>query len=211
MDYNSFITHITKLKKQTLGGEESQFKLAPALRKNLSNAHIDKLNPREAAVVSLFYPNQFEKIQFLLMLRADYNGAHSAQISFPGGKKELHDPTLYHTALREAREEMNIDEEKVSLIRALTPTYVPPSNFRVYPFLCYLEETPKLVPNNEVAAIIEVPLSDLLSDSVLINKRLTTSYMKEVEVPCFKLNGYTVWGATAMILSEIKDLFHSVL
>ncbi|MCK5678858.1 MAG: coenzyme A pyrophosphatase, partial [Flavobacteriaceae bacterium] len=73
-------------------------------------------------------------------------------------------------------------------------------------FLGILNYTPKFTFNHEVEKVIEVKLSDLLNDESITIKNLSTSYMKNIDVPCYKLNNYTVWGATAMMLSEIKDL-----
>ncbi|RPD98644.1 CoA pyrophosphatase [Aureibaculum marinum] len=207
MDFNSFLSQINKLKKIPLGGIESQFKMAPELRKNFSSEDIQERNPKESAVLALFYPDKTNTTKILLMLRSNYKGVHSAQISFPGGKKEDTDNSLLETALRETKEEIGIDKKEITIIREITKTYIPPSNFWVYPFVGYTNKVPSFVSNYEVETLIEVPISDLIDDRSLGLKNLSTSYMKNIDVPCFKLNSYIVWGATAMILSEIKDLF----
>ena len=210
MDFDYFLTHIYKLKQLPLGGLESQFKMAPALRKKFTLKDIEDQNPKESAVLALFYPDQYQKTQFLLMLRASYNGVHSAQISFPGGKKDKYDKVLISTALRETEEEIGVSKNEITIIRELTKTYIPPSNFYVTPFVGIIEKTPAFITNDEVEKLIEVPLHELLDDEFLTSKNISTSYMKNIDVPCFKLNNYTVWGATAMMLSEIKDLIKSM-
>ncbi|MET2985258.1 NUDIX hydrolase [Aureibaculum conchae] len=206
MDFNSFLTQINKLQKMPLGGQESQFKMAPELRKQFSLKDIKDKNPRESAVLALFYPDSNYSTRVLMTERSNYKGVHSAQISFPGGKKDKNDRGLIYTALRETEEEVGVDKDNVTVIRELSKTYIPPSNFWVYPFVGYTDKTPYFIKNYEVESIIEVLVSDLIDDNSLSTKNLTTSYMKNIDVPCFKLNGYIVWGATAMILSEIKDL-----
>ncbi len=206
MDFNSFLTQINQLKKSPLGGLESQFKMAPELRKNYSLKDIENRNPRASAVLVLFYPDEENNTRVLLMLRSNYKGVHSAQISFPGGKNEKADGNLTATALRETEEEIGIDKNDINIIREITKTYIPPSNFWVHPFVGYYDKTPLFTTNYEVEVLIEVLVSDLLDDKFISTKNLTTSYMENIDVPCFKLNSYIVWGATAMILSEIKDL-----
>jgi 8-oxo-dGTP pyrophosphatase MutT (NUDIX family) len=206
MDFNSFLTHISGLTNVPLGGMDSQFKMAPAIRKNFDLKSIIKPNAKSAATLALFYPNKKNETCFLLTQRAIYDGTHSAQISFPGGKTEKNDLNLEFTALRETFEETAVEMNDISIYRELTKTYVPPSNFWVTPFMGTIEYRPNFTANNEVSAFIEVRLKDILDDSSIIIKNMSTSYMKNVDVPCFKLNDYIVWGATAMILSEIKDL-----
>jgi len=150
------------------------------------------------------------KTKFVLMLRSNYKGVHSSQISFPGGKKEKADNNLKYTALRETEEEIGVLKTDITIIRELTKTYIPPSNFWVTPFIGFVQATPTFTTNYEVEKIIEISISDLIDEKSLSYKNLTTSYMKNIDVPCFKLNNYTVWGATAMILSEIKDLLKLV-
>lgn len=206
MDFNSFLTHISGLTNVPLGGMDSQFKMAPAIRKNVDLKSFIKPNAKSAATLALFYPNKKNETCFLLTQRAIYDGTHSAQISFPGGKTEKNDPNLEFTALRETFEETAVVMNDISIYRELTKTYIPPSNFWVTPFMGTIEYRPNFTANNEVSAFIEVRLKDILDDSSIIVKNMSTSYMKNVDVPCFKLNDYIVWGATAMILSEIKDL-----
>jgi 8-oxo-dGTP pyrophosphatase MutT (NUDIX family) len=210
MDFNFFLTHISKLKQLPLGGLESQFKMTPELRKKYSIKGIEAKNPKESAVLALFYPDKDFNTKILLMLRASYNGVHSAQISLPGGKKEKNDINLQFTALRETEEEIGVLKNEITIIRELTKTYIPPSNFWVTPFMGVLKKTPVFKTNDEVEKLIEVSLVDILDENSLSSKNLTTSYMQNIDVPCFKLNNYVVWGATAMMLSEIKDLLKLV-
>ncbi|MCI2228020.1 CoA pyrophosphatase [Polaribacter sp. MSW13] len=201
-----FKNKIDELKSLNLGGLDAQFKLAPKLRLQYSQEKITARMPKKAAVLSLFYPNSKNEMCFLLTLRASYKGTHSAQISFPGGKIEKNDRNLEDTALRETFEEVGIEASSVTIIRELTDVYIPPSNFLATPFMGYVEEKPNLILNHEVAEVIEVSLKDLLNDKNITSVSMTTSYMKEVDVPCFKFHNYIVWGATAMMLSEIKEL-----
>jgi len=210
MDFNYFLTHIYKIKELPLGGLDSQFKLAPELRKQFSKKDIESQNPKESAVLALFYPDIDQNTNILLMLRASYNGVHSAQISFPGGKKDKNDTNLEFTALRETEEEIGISKNRITIVRELTKTYIPPSNFWVTPYIGVYNSTPTFSINHEVEKLIEVPIIELLDENLLRTKNVTTSYMKNVDVPYFKLNNYTVWGATAMMLSEIKDLLKSL-
>ncbi len=210
MDFNFFLTHISKLKELPLGGLQSQFKMVPELRKKYSLKDIEAKKPKESAVLALFYPDRDYNTKILLMLRASYNGVHSAQISLPGGKKEKNDINLQFTALRETEEEIGVSKTDITIIRELTKTYIPPSNFWVTPFMGILEKTPIFKTNDEVEKLIEVSLIDVLDENSLSSKNLTTTYMENIDVPCFKLNNYIVWGATAMMLSEIKDLLKLV-
>ena len=207
MTFSDFTNQLEEIQKKPLGGLISQFKLAPKLRTQFSQELIDSKNPKKAAVLALFYPDKNNKTCLLLTQRASYKGSHSAQVSFPGGKIDQKDSNLKETALRETLEEVGVISEEIKIIRQLSDSYIPPSNFLVAPFIGVINKKPVFKPNYEVANIIEVLISDLLNDNNLTSTEMETSYMKNIEVPCFKLNGYIVWGATAMMLSEIKDLF----
>ncbi len=209
MNFNQFQQNIPTIKNARLGGLEAQFRLAPEIRKRYSDDMIKANNPKISAVLALFYPDVNNETRFLLTLRASYNGTHSAQISFPGGKKEKNDLNLEQTALRETFEEAGINPKNVEILKQMTDAYIPPSNFLVTPYIAVSNSTPIFKPNDEVETIIEVKLADLLDDQNVVIHNMTTSYMKDIDVPCFKLNNYIVWGATAMVLSEIKQLFDS--
>lgn len=206
MKFSQFRNKIAALQVANLGGLNEQFRLAPSLRLKYDVDKIKASNPRKAAVLGLFYPNKKEETTFLLIERASYKGTHSAQISFPGGKKDASDRSLQETALRETFEEVGVVPKSIKIIRELTDVYIPPSNFLATPFIAFVEKKPEFIINYEVKNTIEVLLEDLLNESSLTTVNLTTSYMENTNVPCFKLNGYVVWGATAMILSEIKEL-----
>ena len=206
MKFNHFKNKIPTYVTKALGGLDAQFKLAPELRLKYNTDKIKANNPRLASVLVLFYPNENNEITFLLTERASYKGTHSAQISFPGGKVDITDINMEATALREALEEVGVHVMPTQVFKEITPVYIPPSNFLATPFLAFVSEKPKFRINYEVENTIEVLLEDLLNEGSLSKVNLTTSYMHNVDVPCFKLNGYVVWGATAMMLSEIKEL-----
>ncbi len=206
MNFNLFLSKIHQLKNAKLGGLDAQFRLAPKMRLRYSSEKIKANQPKKAAVLALFYPNKENETCFLLTLRASYNGTHSAQISFPGGKIENTDKNLEATALRETFEEVGIHHNDITILREITDVYIPPSNFLATPFIGYTNQKPTLKTNDEVAETIEILLQDLLDDNSITTINITTSYADNIEVPCFKLNDYIVWGATAMMLNEIKEL-----
>ncbi len=161
--------------------------------------------------MALFYPAKDQTTRILLILRKTYKGVHSNQVGFPGGKLESDDADLLSAALRETYEEVGVLGDEVKVIKSLTRVYIPPSNFWVQPYIGMMHTTPqfKLQPE-EVERIIEVPVSEVLDETTVFYETLTTSYATDIEVPAFNLNGYTVWGATAMMLSEIKELLKQI-
>ncbi|AYN67130.1 CoA pyrophosphatase [Euzebyella marina] len=214
MKFDEFSLRIPKIKNLPLPGEASHLKMAPQFRiEELRKARQKAKNSKKAGVMALFYPGANEETHFLLILRKSHpKDVHSNQVGFPGGKLEKNDVDLAHTALRETQEEVGVDPNEIEIVRPLSEIYIPPSNFEVYPFLGLYAKPASFIPQvTEVAALVEVPLSQFLSDDVIFTQKLSTSYAKNVNVPAFKLNGYTVWGATSMMLSEIKILLHQVL
>ena len=213
MDFDFFEQQISKIKDLPLPGEASQYKMAPQERiEDLKRINLNTKNPRKAAVMALFYPASNRTTNLLLILRKTYKGVHSNQVGFPGGKVEKADNGLLTTALRETQEEVGIEQNDITVIKELTNIFIPPSNFIVQPYLgLYKNPKPFIKQDDEVEMILEVPLFDFMDESRIVKKRLSTSYAVDIEVPAFKLNGYIVWGATAMMLSEIKELLKQVL
>ena len=180
--------------------------------KELENLDIAQKKPKWAAVMAVFYSGPEKQTQFVLILRKTYKGVHSNQVGFPGGRVEVEDQDLAATALRETEEEVGIPRDEVEVLRELTKLYIPPSNFWVQQYIGVMRTTPKLIPQEtEVEAVLEITLEDFLSDSCLTTETLSTSYATNIEVPAFLLNGHVVWGATAMMLSEMKEILKQAL
>ena len=207
MNFSEFEKRIVKVKKMELPGEAIQFKMAPVERlKELKEQARLKQSARKAGVMALFYPSKANETHLILILRKTYKGVHSAQVGFPGGKVEK------EAALRETEEEVGVPRKVITVLKQLTEIYIPPSNFFVQPFLGLTGNTPTFIPQDEeVEALIEVPLSLFMDDSTLITKKITTSYATNIDVPAFLLNDHVVWGATAMMLSEVRELLKQAL
>lgn len=206
MQHSHFLNLSELIKETKLGGVKDQSLMVPAER-ILELAKITKVKTsKKAAVLALFYPNKAGKTCLALTLRPQYNGTHSAQVSFPGGKYEETDKNLTETALRETYEEIGIEKAEIEILREITDVYIPPSNFLVTPYIGITENTPRFKNNYEVEELIEVSLSDLLDDTCMGKKNKKTFYAEKVEVPYYLFNNHVVWGATAMIISEIKEL-----
>jgi 8-oxo-dGTP pyrophosphatase MutT (NUDIX family) len=213
MNFNDFSKQVVKIKNLPLPGEEAHFKMVPLFREKLIKEKKQlSIAPKRAGVMALFYPDNLAQTNLLLILRKTYKGVHSNQIGFPGGKTELSDKDLLQTALRETNEEVGVAEEAIDVLKKLTDVYIPPSNFLVTPFMgMYKKPKPFIIQESEVEALVEVNLTDFLNDANLIEQELSTSYAKNVRVPAFNLNNQVVWGATAMMLSEIRVLLNEVL
>lgn len=201
------VNQITSALNQGLPGWDAQSKMINFDRPKASDAHLHAPETRKSAVLSLLYPKD-GVLHTVLMLRNTYDGHHSGQISFPGGKQELEDKSLWHTALREAEEEVGLPPQDVHLLGALTHVYIPPSRFLVHPYLAYTDKTPKFIANpTEVKKIIEVPLSLFMQEDIIQTKSMQiASVSLPLRVKYYDVYGETVWGATAMMISELIDL-----
>lgn len=159
--------------------------------------------PKKSGVLLLFYPDQ-GAVYFPLIKRPQYPGVHSGQVGFPGGKMEPSDPDILFTALREAEEEIGINASKVEVLGRLTDLYIPASNFLVSPVVGFVPEKPSFVPEQrEVARIIVTEVISLFHPEVRKQTRLAVGGGMYLDTPYFAVEGEVVWGATAMILSEL--------
>ncbi len=211
MDFQDFLNSIPQLTVAKLPAHKAHLLMAPSDRKFIIESQNIKNNPKTAAVLMLLYPKS-DKTHLALIVRNSYEGVHSDQIAFPGGKFEEEDKNLEFTALRETHEEIGIDPKNIKIIRPFTHLYIPPSNFWVYPFLGFSKTELVFTPDpSEVAAIIEFPLLELLNDEIVQNQKITTSYLVDIEIPVFKINQHIVWGATAMMMSELKEVLKKSL
>ncbi len=184
----------------------AQRRMAPQSRPFVS----DGSNPRLAGVLVLLYPDAQACLQFVLIQRTEYPGVHSGQISLPGGRREG-DEALQQTALREAEEEVGVPAADVEVLGKLASLYVPPSDFDIHPIVGYFPAHPTWRPEkSEVAEIIEVPLDLLLDDSV---KEQETLNRDGVPIPIlfYRVGRHKVWGATAIILSELEIRLRTAL
>ena len=213
MDFREFEKRIVKVTKMELPGETVQMKMAPAERlRELKEEIIQVKNAKQAGVMVLFYPTLEQQTNLILILRKTYKGVHSAQVGFPGGKIESIDNSIQDAALRETEEEVGVPRNDISIIKKLTEIYIPPSNFFVQPFLGITQNSPNFIPEEkEVESIIEVNLNDFMDNKCITSRIITTSYAVDLEVPAFHLNGHIVWGATAMMLNEVRELISKVL
>ena len=213
MNFNQFLNSISKIENIPLPAEASQFKMSPPFRLKLQELQKDKINQaKKAGVMALFYPDRKMQTKLVLILRKTYKGVHSAQVGFPGGKLEEEDFSIQDAALRETYEEIGVSIQSIKVLKEMTQVYIPPSNFFVQPYIGITKETPRFIKqDDEVEDIIEVTLNDFLDDTNIIIERVSTSYKVNVDVPAFKLNDHVVWGATAMMLSEIKDLLKEMI
>ena len=189
-----------------LPGEKAQNLMAPSIRYT-GNGIPDRSLARDSSVLILLYPH-FLRLYIPFIQRPDYQGAHGGQISLPGGKCESCDSNNWETALRETREELGIETSDVEYLGVLTPLYIPNSNFIVHPYVGYLPRQPIFNPSPfEVKKVLEFSIQTLFRDANsqnLVTKRVNGH---EIQAPCFESEGSKVWGATAMILSELNVIF----
>ena len=212
MHFNDFLLQAPKVLNVELPAANAHRKMVPPNREELiKNTNFSIITPKKAAVLMLFYPKN-SLTHLALILRTSYNGVHSSQIAFPGGKIEPDDVDLEQTAIRETHEEIGVHPSNIVVVRAFTEVYIPPSNYMVHPFFGYSpNELEFQLQEDEVAGIVELPLTDFLDDKILVTNRMKTSYAGAIDVPGFQVAEHFIWGATAMMLSELKETLKLVL
>lgn len=191
-----------------LPGEEVQMRMAPPERSRFSEfSPALEIHHRAGVLVGLVpYPEDPAQAAVLLIERAHGPDVHAGQIAFPGGKQESGE-TLFRTALRESEEEIGVPASAWKAVGELSPLFIPPSRFLVHPFVFYMHSVPEFQPNSmEVNQVLIVPLSHLRSDDSKGHGRFHTAGGRIVEAPYFRWEEKRIWGATAMMLSELIAL-----
>ena len=205
MNFNITISLLKKRLTLPLPGSNAHIEMLPQNRPIDFNS-LKNTSFRDSGVALILYSKN-NAAYSVLIERATYNGVHSGQISLPGGKKEETDIDLTETALRETEEEIGIKKNSIEILGSLSELYIPPSSFRVLPIVGCLKEHPIFeIEEKEVAHIIEYDIEMLLNQSFDKTKEFKGANYA-IEAPYFDINGYSVWGATAMILNEFKKLF----
>ncbi len=203
-NFNQFITQLeVKLQGQLLG-KVAHSRLMPVTRRKFPVSP-DLSRAKPSSVLILFYPHD-DQPNIVFIQRPQYDGVHSGQIAFPGGKTEASDSSMQHTALRETGEEIGVNIDDVEVIGKLSQLYIPPSNFLVEPFVGYLNYKPEFVPEaKEVSEIFTVSLDELMDEKSFQQQVIDVLGLK-YNVPCFYVQQKIIWGATSMILNELLEV-----
>lgn len=206
----SIIDKLEARLKRKLPGIDAQLNMASDVRYRFIMEDNKDRKPRQSSVLILLYPHN-NNINVVLIQRPEYEGVHSGQISFPGGQKEESDKSKVETALREASEEIGIDINKVKIIGMLTDLYIPPSNYLVAPVIGFVEKRPEFIPQVlEVKGIIETPLEVFTNIENKKSKVMKLANGITFTTPYYDVHGHVVWGATAMIISELESILYDM-
>ncbi|MCE6989278.1 CoA pyrophosphatase [Dyadobacter sp. CY323] len=204
--FSTFTEQLTKKLTFPLPGESAHQVMQASSRLRLTFK--PNARTRKSAILILFYPHKNE-IYFPLILRPAYDGVHSGQVAFPGGRYELTDKDLVQTALREAQEEIGLRLNDVKILGCLTELFIPASNFYVLPVIAAMPYRPDYYPDpREVEEIFEIKLEDI-SDSDIIGSSDIQVRGEQVHAPHYMVQGYKIWGATAMMISELLTVLNA--
>lgn len=210
MSNYQFIDLIKNTLATNLPGEEAHLPLLPLGRRTGLQEINQNSNARKSAVaVNLFYDQTWKSV---LIQRPIYRGHHSGQICLPGGSIEPQDKELLFTAIRECEEETGVKPDERDLLGQLTPVYIPVSNFLVVPYVFHLSSPPIFVPDQR--EVEEILVFDLEKELKGLDVKYTdidiSANRKMKKVPYFAIKNKIVWGATALILSEMKEVLKNI-
>lgn len=210
INFGKLVRHLEQRLREPLPGASAHevMRAVPVGNKMPNFAH--KTPPRPGSVLIVLYPDA-DRVVFPLIKRPDYTGMHSGQVSFPGGKKEGEEDSV-ETALREGNEEIGIDTSKIKVIGKLSNFFVIPSNFMVVPIVGYTEYKPQLVADPvEVARILHGDIESILPDQAMRRKEIMAAKTYQMNAPHFQIDNEVVWGATAMMLNELRVVLKEII
>ncbi len=203
--YEPFLQQLRHDLAAPLPGREAQYGMAPRPRPGAEYRDEPGPDARRGGVLVLFYPWE-GRVHLPLILRPNYSGVHSGQVGLPGGGQEDIDADITATALREAYEEVGVRPDDVTVLGWMSELFVSASNYRVQPVVGWTDYRPRFhLDPYEVAALVEAPLTDFLLPE---NRREEIWRLRDrdVTVPFFNIQDQIIWGATAMMLSEVLAL-----
>lgn len=203
---------LVSLFQQELPGEETHIGFAPV--RGRTSEFLSSGKPyRESAVAIVLFPvNEFNELGVLVTQRQEYEGKHSGQLSFPGGKREISDINLLETAIRECQEEIGLLLQETLLIGKLSQVYIPVSGFLIDPYVFYLDQLPNDFQLNEreVKTLHYIALNPLFKEEAIERRDVEVLPGRFVEqIPHFVQGEVAIWGATALLLNELKALFQN--
>lgn len=203
--YDEFVRRMKTRLERPLPGEAAHLRMTSRPMRQRTEEYL-RLRPdyRKSAVLLLLFPRG-ETPHAVLIQRPAYDGVHSGQLAFPGGRfEDDKDSSLLDTALRETQEEIGVRVDGQTIIGQLSPLYIPVSNFLVQPFVAALAEEPSFLPDRkEVQEIIPVPLPQFL-DPAIKDRRSIPAGGVNILAPCYLIGEKILWGATAMMISEVE-------
>lgn len=209
---NKIIDAIKRELQQPLPGVEAQYRMAPSYRPRLTKEQITPLHPKQSGVMLLLYEHA-GLLDMVFTQRRCYVGVHSGQMSFPGGKRDVRDKDLQETALRETKEEIGVEPEKIEVIGKLSELYIPPSNYLVYPCVGFAPKLDRFhAQEEEVEEIVEIPVQFFL-DTKNINRQteIKLGSGEIVKVPAYVFGKHIIWGATAIMISEFTYILERAM
>lgn len=202
--YSSILSYLRLTLSGELPGLEAHHKMLPPGRRLKSYDH-ELSSVKPSSVLLLLFP-EGDQLYICLTKRPSTMTFHPGQISFPGGKAEKEDHSAEMTALREAREEVGIDTSAIEILGKLSDLYVEVSKFSIQPFLAWADKKPEFLLNaSEVEDLILFPLSDFIANETIFETELDT-VTGLLRIKYYPFNGEMIWGATAMILSELIEI-----
>ncbi|MBN1388316.1 MAG: CoA pyrophosphatase [Bacteroidales bacterium] len=202
MNHELFTRRLQAALGKDLPGTDVQWEMASSDRMIKNFPRKKSSDSKLAGILILLYPVD-DTTYTLFIQRPEYNGVHSGQISFPGGKEEKGDPSITDTAIRETCEEIGICGEELIILGTLTPLFIPVSNIEVTPVVASCKKRPHIKPDRqEVVSVIEARLSYFFKDDIVKEKPMAVRGEK-LDVKYYDYEGHIIWGATAMILHEL--------
>lgn len=188
------------LKLKNFNSARAQRRMAPAPR----GWQRRQTPPKPAAVLILLYPELDGRLHIVLTLRSSSLRGHGGQVSFPGGRQDAEDDSLAATALRETCEEVGLCSDEIRVMGELPRFYIPPSHYDVYPIVARYDSIPVFDLNPaEVAEVFSFALEDLLDPRRKHEEQRRIRGYK-ARIPYYDVKGHKVWGATAIMLSELE-------
>lgn len=206
MTNSTFLDYLKYRLEKPLPGLDAHLRMAPVPVDGGSDIRMQADDQVfDSSVMILMFENRQRVHELILTLRTD-SISHGGQISFPGGRSEQ-DESPIQTALRETEEEIGVPENQIQVVGTLSQLFLERSNNLITPVVGYLSDKPSMKINPvEVKEVFCVPVEDLINKKNLVSKPWTLR-QDTYEVPYWDVHSVPLWGATAMIINELMELY----